>query len=161
MNEPLSALLGRRAKPGQLTWIGLRLQRTEPMQVVSEAQLIEDRGLDSDYSSLRAGSKRQVSLIQAEHLPVIAALSGNPQVLPELLRRNLVIEGINVLSLRAREFRIGVCVLRGTGTCEPCSKMELALGAGGYNAMRGHGGIVAKVLQGGPIRLGDVVDLTA
>jgi MOSC domain-containing protein YiiM len=155
---PLRALLRERARPGTLTFIGVRSARGEPMRVLSEAVLLEGRGIAGDRASARRGGKRQVSILQAEHLDVVAQLAGRPEVAPELLRRNLVVRGFSVLSLRASYFRVGPVLLRGVGTCDPCSKMERALGVGGYNAMRGHGGILAQVVCGGTIALGDAVD---
>jgi len=96
-------------------------------------------------------------LIQQEHLPVIAALAGHQSVSPQVLRRNLVVSGINLLALRNVEFRIGDTVLKGSGLCAPCSRMAEALGHGGYNAMRGHGGITASVVTTGTVTLGDPV----
>ncbi|HEX6243413.1 MAG TPA: MOSC domain-containing protein [Polyangiales bacterium] len=157
--EALRALLRERRAPGRLVWIGVRPERGAPMLALNEATLITDRGVQGDRASARSpGGKRQVSLVQAEHLPVVAGFVGGSDVAPELLRRNLVIAGINVIGLRASTFRIGDVLLRGNGPCEPCSKMERALGQGGYNAMRGHGGILAVVLRGGTIRVGDEVD---
>lgn len=76
---------------------------------------------------------------------------------PAVVRRNLVISGVNLHALTRRRFRIGSCVLEGSGDCHPCSKMEAALGDGGYAAMRGHGGILARIVEGGVIRIGDEV----
>jgi len=154
----LRSLLTHRIAPGELVWIGVRPARGVPMRECSEATLLTQRGLEGDVASEREGGKRQVSLIQAEHLPVIAALLQREQIAPELMRRNLVVRGINLLALRSVRFRVGATILEGTGTCDPCSKLERALGKGGYNASRGHGGILARVLEGGPILLGDAVD---
>jgi MOSC domain-containing protein YiiM len=157
-DESLRGLLRHQPGPGRLAWIGLRPGRHAPMQVVRDAELVGDRGLRGDHTFERGSKKRQVTLIQAEHLAAIAALARRESADPALLRRNLVVSGINLLALRATRFRIGATLLEGTGLCEPCSKMEDALGFGGYNAMRGHGGITARVLEGGLIRVGDEVD---
>jgi MOSC domain-containing protein YiiM len=100
-------------------------------------------------------------LIQAEHLGVIASVLHRDSVDPALLRRNIVVSGINLLALKSAKFRIGTALLEGTGPAEPCSRMEEALGPGGYNAMRGHGGITARVLEDGWIRVGDSVTLVS
>lgn len=159
MTEPLvKELLGTIPQVGRLEWIGLRPAQRAPMRVVAEAVAEAGRGLSGDYYADSPGSKRQVTLIQAEHLAVIAALTGQATVPPEWLRRNLVISGINLLALRDRPFRIGGVLFEGTGPCAPCSQMEQVLGAGGYTAMRGHGGITARVLTGGTLRIGDRVE---
>jgi MOSC domain-containing protein YiiM len=155
----LKALLTQRRAPGRVLWLGIRTARGEPMVELGEATLLEQRGVEGDRTTLGRGSgRRQVTLLQAEHLDVIARLVGRERVSPAELRRNVVVEGINLLAMRARVFRVGEVLLEGTGNCEPCSKMERALGLGGYNAMRGHGGILARVLRGGTVKLGDEVD---
>ena len=146
-------MLARHAQPGRIEWIGLRPDRLAPMEPVQDAELTET-GLFGDHS--RAG-KRALTLIQAEHLPVIASLAGLDEVAPTTLRRNLVIRGINLTSLRNHPVRIGAAIVEFTTVCAPCSRMEKAMGHGAYNAMRGHGGWCATVVQPGPIRLGDTV----
>ena len=144
---------------GRVEWIGVRPARDMPMQVLTRVEAIADRGLAGDRTGdkFRAGNKRQVTLIQAEHLDVIGKLLHRGMIDPALLRRNIAIAGINLLALKGQRFRIGAALLEMSGECHPCSKMEAQLGRGGYNAMRGHGGITARVVDGGEILLGATV----
>jgi MOSC domain-containing protein YiiM len=102
-------------------------------------------------------STRQVTLIQHEHLPLIAAFARSGPLDPVDLRRNIVVSGINLLTLKKARLRVGEAVLEIVGPCAPCSRMEEVIGPGGYAAMRGHGGMTARILEGGAIRVGDVV----
>lgn len=145
-------------RPGRVEWIGIRPLRNSPVEVVTSVEVSETAGLLGDHYSGQSGN-RHVTLIQAEHLPVVAALTARDALDPALLRRNLVVSGLNLLALKDHRIQIGDVVLQLTGQCHPCSKMETALGPGGYNAMRGHGGLTARVVRGGVIRVGDKVQV--
>lgn len=147
-------------RPGRVDWIGIRSERREPVSEVQSVEVSETKGLIGDHYSGQSGN-RHVTLIQAEHLPVVAALTGRDTLDPALVRRNIVVSGLNLLALKDHQLQIGDAVLQVTGQCHPCSKMETALGPGGYNAMRGHGGLTAKVIRGGTIRVGDSVTVTS
>ncbi len=144
---------------GTVTWIGTRTKARCLIEEKEEVKAIEDQGLEGDHYSGRPGSKRQVTVIQQEHLRAVASYFGKEQIDPQLTRRNIVTRGINLHALKDRKFQIGEVVLEGTGDCAPCSRMEQNLGAGGWNAMRGHGGLTARIVKGGRIRLGDSVKL--
>ena len=166
--DSLRTVTRRFAQAGRIESIWLRERREAAPRTVHEAQALGGLGLEGDRSAARVpgrgGGRRQVTLVQAEHLPAIAALAGRAMVDPALLRRNLVVSGLNLLAARALfadaplALQIGAEVLLElTGPCEPCSRMEAALGPGGYSAMRGHGGVTARVLRGGRLAVGDAV----
>ena len=117
------------------------------------------RGLIGDHYETRNNGRRQVTLISAEHLKAVASFLGREAVDPGLLRRNVVVAGINLLALKEKQFRVGEAVLEYSGECQPCSRMEETLGVGGYNAVRGHGGITARVISTGEIRVGDSIEV--
>jgi len=149
----LKALIAGYAQPGQVTWIGLRPARRAQMLSVGQV-MVTDEGLEGDHG--RPG-KRAVTVVQAEHLVPIGAMLGQGAVAPEILRRNIVVSGINLSALKGRQVQIGTAVLSFDVICAPCSRMEEALGKGGYSAVRGHGGWCASVIRPGLIRLTDSV----
>ena len=159
MNEsgPLQILLDTLPQVGRVEWIGIRPARGASLIALQSVLVDLNKGLEGDRFSGGAGNPRQVTLIQQEHLPVIAACLHRESIPPSLLRRNLVVSGINLLAMKGKSFRIGEAILEFSGLCHPCSKMERLLGAGGYNAMRGHGGITARVCRAGLVRLDDSV----
>ena len=178
--DPLSLrqLAQQFARPGRLDAIWLRPARAAPALSAHRVEAVVGQGLLGDRSARArpsvppglAGGKRQVTLLQTEHLAVIAALAGLQagSVGADLLRRNLLVSGLNLLAARSLfkdsplllqlgDDPASAVLLEITGPCEPCSKMAAALGHGGYNAMRGHGGVTARVLRGGWLAVGAAV----
>ncbi len=157
--EGLRALMTAFPHSGSVVWIGVRPASRIPMLAVTQVDAIAARGLKGDRTAekSRPGNSRQVTFIQAEHLIAVGALLRRAAIDPALPRRNIVVSGINLASLKGQQFRIGDALFEWSGECQPCSMLETALGAGGYNAMRGHGGITARVVHGGSIDLGSAV----
>ena len=171
MTIGLRELVTHFAGRGRIEAIVIRPARLADTVFVDQAQAVPGRGLLGDH---RANShrenddatRRELTLIQHEHLPLIAAWCSLPQVDAQHLRRNLVISGLNLIAMRSpfpaqtMTWRIGAQVrIEMTGPCAPCSRIEAQLGRGGYSAMRGHGGMTARLVTGGVIRVGDDVVL--
>lgn len=154
----MQQLLDSLPQVGRVEYISVRPKRGAPVEFLESVEAVPGKGLLGDHYSGSSGN-REVTLIQFEHLQTVGLLLGRCSIEPGLTRRNIVVSGINLLAFNERRFRIGEVVLEMTGHCHPCSQMEKNLGPGGYNAMRGHGGITARIVRGGVIRVGDVVAL--
>lgn len=147
-------------KPGTLTWIGLRPARKQNLIEVNEVLARETLGLEGDHRCEKTpGSARQVTLISEEYIQQIAHFLEMDNIPPNLLRRNLVVKNINLSALRHQKFSIGEAIFEATAMCHPCTRMETALGKGAVAAMLGHGGLCAKILRSGTIKVGDPVQL--
>ncbi len=155
-------LLGRYIKdlnPGILTWIGLRPARKLDMLEVKQVQALAEQGLEGDHRCTKTlGSARQMTIISQEYIDLSAHFLGKA-ISPLQLRRNLVVSGINLSALRHQRFSIGDAIFEATALCHPCSRMEQALGKGAVAALLGHGGLCAKIIKSGKIKLGDAVTL--
>lgn len=147
-------LMNQFARPGTVLAIAIRPERMLPVKLVDAVVAIEKIGLTGDRSK---GGNRQVTFIQKEHIAAVASFLGKADLDYTLTRRNILVEGVNLLSLKGKQFQIGEALFEYSGECHPCSRMEEALGKGGYNAMRGHGGITARIISSGTIRTNDLL----
>lgn len=154
--KTIKQLLNTLPQQGRVEWIGIRPASRVPMVSMDEVLASPEAGLAGDRYQSSSGN-RHVTLIQAEHLSVIASCAGLEKITPDMLRRNIVIRGINLKALKNKTVWVGDAELEITDNCAPCSRMEETLGPGGYNAMRGHGGLTARVLTEGVIKVGDLV----
>ena len=151
--------LRREIVPGKLEWIGLRTERRGEIEVVEHAQALVGLGLEGDHRCLKTpGSARQVTIISREYIHQISQQLGMDFIDPVLLRRNLVISGMNMNLLRFQRLQIGNVILETSALCDPCSRMDENLGKGAASAMFGYGGLCAKIIEGGSISVGDVVE---
>jgi len=146
--------------PGALQWIGVRSARKAELTELPRVMAIAGRGLEGDHRMEKTpGSGRQVTIISAEFIRQIAHFTGREDIDPGLLRRNLVVCGINLNALRHQRFTIGEALFEASALCHPCSRMETALGKGGVAAMLGHGGLCARIIRGGAVGIGDSVEV--
>ena len=91
---------------GKVEWIGIRPKRLLKIHSVSEVTANTDTGLEGDHFKKSSTGKRQVTLIQQEHLDVVARILGKSDIPPDLLRRNIVVSGINLLALKHQQFQV-------------------------------------------------------
>ena len=121
------------------------------MFLLDEVNAIESLGLEGDIHAVKESS-RQVLLIEKETLDAL-------KLKPAMLRENVTTEGIPLMSLqRKQRLQVGKAVFEITNECEPCERME-ELRAGLQDELTGRRGMLAKVVRGGPIRVGDPVTI--
>ena len=131
---------------------------------VGEVAAIEGCGLAGDRYCLgtghwsRFGRVCQVTLIAAEDLDVIEKETGI-RVRDGEHRRNVVLRGVNLGDLHRRRFRIGGATLEYVGPRSVCRYIERLTEPGMTQALKGRGGICAKVIENGTVRVGDEIEV--
>lgn len=158
-NHPLDRFVSD-IPPGTVNWIGLRPIRREPLQSVESTRAVAGYGLEGDHRmKKKPDSSRQVTLISREFIDQIEHFTGHKNIEPGTLRRNILVSDINLNALQRQRFRVGDALLEATELCDPCARMDEALGEGTVAAMIGHGGLCAKIIESGDIAVGDKVQI--
>ncbi|HEV7588902.1 MAG TPA: MOSC domain-containing protein [Longimicrobium sp.] len=147
---------------GSVEAIFLAGERGAPRTAVEHARAVAGTGLEGDryFGHPRGGGKRdperQVTLIEAEAVDAVRATGA--AFAPGDARRNVVTRGVRLNELVGRSFRVGGALLRGIERCDPCSRLTRLTYRGVERDLRDRGGLRAEVVEGGEIRVGDVVE---
>jgi len=124
-----------------------------PMKEVEEAEAVRDKGLKGCIHG-RPNSKRQVSLMDVESLQKL----GIP---PGAVKENVTTRGLDFQRLKpGQHLRIGGSLLEIMLPCEPCSRMD-EIRQGLQEELRGQRGWLCRVVEGGTIRRGDRIEVSA
>ena len=152
---------------GRIEAICIASAGSAPMQSLAEVEAIEGAGLRGDRYLAKTGfyserptdpGAREVTLIEAEVLDRIARDNAIALGVEEH-RRNLTTRGVALADLLGKRFRIGHVVLEGVKDCPPCEHLESLTGKPVIKPLVTSGGLRARIVEGGVIRVGDAIDL--
>jgi len=130
-------------------------ERSGPAQALAEAEVVTDYGIAGDWRS-HPRNTRQLTLIEEEGLLASGSRLGLT-IPPGASRRQVVVRGVSLNATLGKNVRLGQVVVEVTDLCDPCENMERTIGPGARLAMETRGGICARVLEGGTLRVGDQV----
>jgi MOSC domain-containing protein YiiM len=136
-----------------------------PMQPLASAEAIAGEGLRGDRYQTGAGfysavptdpGARELTLIAEETLAAVLAETGIDLPLHEH-RRNITTRGIDLPSLLGQRFRLGEVICEGVRDCPPCNHLEKLTGKAVLAPLVHRGGLRARIVIGGTIRVGDTI----
>ena len=144
---------------GELIGIFITGKRSTDLEAVPQVEVVAGGGLTGDRYCLPSGTNkpdREVTLIESEALEGLAR-EYEVQLAPVLARRNLLTRNVPLNHLVGKEFRVGSVVLRGVRLCEPCGHLEKLTGLTLVKGLTHRGGLRAHIVEGGLLRVGDVI----
>ena len=138
---------------GQIVSVQICVGHRKPMTMTESVRVIAEYGIENDRhaTSNGPGMGRQVLLMDVETLEVLGLAHGET-------RENITTKGVNLASiLEGQKLELGgEVVLRITGPCVPCSRMD-EIRPGLQEEIRERRGMLATVERSGTIKIGDVV----
>lgn len=140
-----------------------------PMESLDEVTAVAGRGLEGDRYFKRAGSwsgeqgrplpheDRALTLIEAEALELVERDAGIHLDAGDH-RRNVTTRDVPVDHLVDERFRLGEAVCEGVELCEPCGYLESLTEDGVLQALVHRGGLNARIVETGTVRIGDPIE---
>ncbi len=127
-----------------------------PLVEVKEVECVSGRGLRGDrFFDYQEDYKGQVTFFSMEVFEKLCAHFSINDKSAGVLRRNIIVSGVDLLSLIGKNFEIQGVKLHGTQHCAPCNWMNVAFAPGAQEFLTENAGLRAKILSDGKITVGD------
>jgi MOSC domain-containing protein YiiM len=126
---------------------------TAPVISLTEAELVAHHGIRGDrFFGWKENYKGQITFFAEEVFADLCAALEVTDRAAAVLRRNVVTRGVDLNSLIGREFTVQGIRFMGTTECSPCYWMDQAFHPGAEAALKGRGGLRARILTDGILR---------
>ncbi len=127
-----------------------------PLAEVQRIECVAGHGIRGDrFYDYRDNYKGQITFFSAEVFARLVEHFGIAGKFAGVLRRNVIVSGIDLNELIGEEFAIQGVRFRGTGHCKPCYWLDQAFAPGTEDFLEGNGGLRAEILTDGAIAVGD------
>lgn len=125
-----------------------------PIVAVKEVECVAGKGLMGDrFFDFKENYKGQVTFFSTEVFEALKRELNLPEARPEATRRNAFTRGVDLNTLIGKRFEIQGIEFEGVCECSPCYWMNSALGAGAEKFLHGRGGLRARILTDGTLRV--------
>lgn len=127
-----------------------------PLVPAESLECVAGRGIRGDrFFDYRDNYKGQITFFSAEVFAAMARQFGLADKSAGVLRRNVIVSGVDLPELIGAEFELQGVQFRGTAHCAPCYWMDAAFAPGAEKFLAGRGGLRARILRDGRICRGD------
>lgn len=132
---------------------------TAPMLEVQEMELVAGSGIRGDrFFDYKKDYKGQVTFFSYEVWEALCRQLHVQDRDPSVFRRNLISSGVDLNQLIGKEFAVQGIRFLGISECSPCYWMDQAFAPGAEAALKGNGGLRAKILDSGVLKVPDPAD---
>ncbi len=127
----------------------------QPMQSRREVELIAGVGVVGDRYASKRGHWSDPRWPDQELTLIMAEVAERLEIPARSLRRNVVTRGVQLDDLIGATFAAGETLLYGVRRCDPCRYIERFSREGALRELASCGGLRARILRGGRLRVGD------
>lgn len=125
-----------------------------PAYAMEEIECVAGHGVRGDrFFDYGDNYKGQITFFSSEVFADVCRLLNAPTISTSVARRNVVTEGVDLNSLIGKTFTVQGVEFEGVCECRPCYWMDSAIAPGAEKALQGRGGLRARILSSGRLRV--------